>query len=221
MFFYGEAEFLEGSGGITEQFSLDGKTYRVHRFLQNGTLTIEYSGLVEYLIIGGGGGGGRGFEGSVGGILGKYDGNGGDAGQMISGSIILAAQSYPIIVGGFSVTSGNPSSAFNITAAGGAFKGSARNQINGVGASGGINGLQSSIDGTLKYYAGGGGAGGNANGGLGGGGRGGLASFGFPGIANTGAGGGGGERDRWGHRYYSKNGGAGASGIVIIRYEIA
>jgi hypothetical protein len=95
------------------------------------------------------------------------------------------------------------------------------------GCTGGI-GLQSSINGTSTYYAGGGGGGvweagtyarqyGGA-GGLGGGGNGGNAlvvggSPGLPGLANTGGGGGGGAN-------YNPGGGNGGSGVVIIRYPI-
>jgi hypothetical protein len=86
-------------------------------------------------------------------------------------------------------------------------------------------GLQSSITGVSKYYAGGGaaGSGGNDNpggfcgavalGGLGGGGAGGRTCK--NGTPNTGGGGGGGVSDQ----YYPTGGGAGGSGIVIIAYR--
>jgi hypothetical protein len=80
--------------------------------------------------------------------------------------------------------------------------------------------------GTRGWFAGGGG-GSNAqsgqNGvyglrGIGGGGNGSNAA-GNPGLANTGGGGGGSERNTPSNQFF--NGGAGGSGIVIIRYEIA
>jgi hypothetical protein len=84
----------------------------------------------------------------------------------------------------------------------------------------GGNGLAVSITGTSVFYAGGGG--GCAQfaktvgiGGLGGGGDG-SSTGGVPGqsgTANTGGGGGG-------HRYDGNLGGAGGSGVVILRYPI-
>lgn len=87
----------------------------------------------------------------------------------------------------------------------------------------GGNGIQTSISGTATYYAGGGGGGGGGNGsgggsstgGLGGGGNGTLSNSpnSNAGTANTGGGGGGGNGFLEGLA-----GGAGGSGIVIIRY---
>ncbi len=79
-------------------------------------------------------------------------------------------------------------------------------------------GVQSSIDGTATYYAGGGGGGGRSSGGgaggLGGGGKGQRSGqTGTAGTANTGGGGGGA-----GDVGSPKNGFNGGSGIVIIRY---
>jgi len=86
-----------------------------------------------------------------------------------------------------------------------------------IGGAGGV-GLQSSISGSATYYAGGGGGASwlsstQASGGLGGGGNG-SESTGYSGTANTGGGGGGG-----GELSGDKAGGAGGSGIVIIRYK--
>jgi hypothetical protein len=220
MFFYSESEYINANGGTATDIVVENKTYRVHKFLSNDQITFLEPGIVEYLIIGGGAAGGRGFEGVVGGVAGTYDGNGGNAGQMITGIITVQKETYSVVVGGYSSGIGNVSSVFNITASGGSFNGSSINQFNGIGASGGINGLQSSIDGTMKYYAGGGGRA-NGAGGLGGGGNGGTGWNGNPGAANTGGGGGGGQRERTGTSTYSKLGGAGGSGIVIIRYQIA
>jgi hypothetical protein len=86
-----------------------------------------------------------------------------------------------------------------------------------VGGNGGI-GRAIDITGTLTYYAGGGGAGSASNqsttagtGGSGGGGNGSNLGTGSPGTASTGGGGGGAMQG-------SFAGGAGGSGIVIIRY---
>lgn len=93
---------------------------------------------------------------------------------------------------------------------------------NGVGGAGG-DGQQFDISGTLTYYGGGGGGGSQGNfvrssGGLGGGGRGGGSTsdpIGENGSANTGGGGGGSTA---GTGTFYPDGGAGGSGIVIIRY---
>ncbi|MBU2523167.1 MAG: hypothetical protein KKE23_02660, partial [Nanoarchaeota archaeon] len=86
----------------------------------------------------------------------------------------------------------------------------------------GGNGTASSISGTSAYYSGGGGGAGDTRvskpggtGGLGGGGNGGYGSATAPaGTPNTGGGGGGGR----GSANSDGVGGAGGSGIVIIRY---
>ena len=86
-----------------------------------------------------------------------------------------------------------------------------------VSGSGGV-GLSSSMSGTSVTYAGGGGGGAGYNGaegtagtgGAGGGGNGSNTTVGSAGTANTGGGGGGGD--------LFDQGGAGGSGIVIVRY---
>ena len=78
-----------------------------------------------------------------------------------------------------------------------------------AGGNNGGDGLQIDITGTPTYYAGGGGGGqytSGFTGGLGGGG-----DWGQPGTANTGGGGGGGKDQAFG--------GAGGSGIIIVRYK--
>lgn len=87
-----------------------------------------------------------------------------------------------------------------------------------AGGAGGI-GLSSSISGISTYYAGGGGGGtynANPGWGVGGLGGGGLASsgIGYSGISNTGGGGGGGGTSD----ANPQAGGAGGSGVVIVRY---
>lgn len=213
MFFYSESPFVVATGGTISDITVGDKTYRVHTFTTNGTFTIETGGTVEYLVVGAGGAGGSGFYSA-----GYYIGNGGDAGQMLTGSLQINAQELSVVVGSATTGNGNASSFSSITASGGLAKGSSRTPIDGVGAAGTINGLQSSIDGTTKYYAGGGARGGGYLGGLGGGGRSYAGWSGGNGQVNTGGGGGGGQRDSSG---FTKSGGVGGSGIVIVRYQIA
>jgi hypothetical protein len=97
----------------------------------------------------------------------------------------------------------------------------------GTGGNGGV-GLVFSISGTPTYYAGGGGGSGGTTagiGGLGGGGNGGNAQgtgLGQPtaGTPSTGGGGGGAERSS-SSSPVAYAGGAGGSGIVILRYALA
>jgi len=90
---------------------------------------------------------------------------------------------------------------------GGGGAGGVGQSTSGSGGNGGV-GLQSSINGTSTYYAGGGGGGGgSAVGGLGGGGNSGTS-----GTPNTGGGGGGNN--------FNHERGSGGSGIVIIRYAV-
>lgn len=147
---------------------------------------------------------------------------------------------YPVTVGG----SGQPSSAFGVTAETGAgsaagngayslWKGSTTDNGNG---SGGTDGSVAFGSGTTlyqngrKYGAGGGGGSARSSlnenkmtagaGGATGGGAGGDDSAGSPGAANTGGGGGGGsscQRLNKTEGAYNKLGGEGGSGIVIIR----
>jgi hypothetical protein len=98
---------------------------------------------VEILIVGGGG------AGSV------RDGGAGGAGGVISGSVSISAQSYPIIVGagGVGVTSippvagedGQPSSAFGLVAFGGGGGGQAGQQGRSGGSGGGNGGGTSGL----------------------------------------------------------------------------
>lgn len=109
---------------------------------------------------------------------------------------------------------------------GGGAGGNGYDTVDPSGGNGGA-GLQSSITGTSTYYAGGGGGAGrngnSASGGYGGsgiGGRGagtntGSAGGGEAGVTNTGSGGGGGDYQ---DGSTSPAGGAGGSGIVILRY---
>ncbi len=99
--------------------------------------------------------------------------------------------------------------------------GSATNGAGSDSSAGGAGGpgISSSINGTATNYAGGGGGPSVGNtggaGGTGGGGAGGSSANGTAGTANTGGGGGGGANAGG-----TATGGAGGSGIVIVRYPI-
>jgi len=210
--------------------------YRVHVFTTTGSsqLTIKQGGSFEYLVVAGGGAG-RGIGAS------GNSGDGGDAGEFLTGSLVLIPGIKSIYVGsgGIGVANANGGNGENstfdsITATGGT-GGSGTSSIvarnGGAGGTGtpgqigvypnagaGGDGAVSDITGTSTAYAGGGGGGFSYGGlgGLGGGGRGdsyGLNN-GTPGQANTGGGGGGRSRSAV---FAGYNGG---SGIVIVRYAI-
>lgn len=155
--------------------------------------------------IGGGGGGTSGTAGKTGG-----SGGGGAYGYTYGAG--TAGQGYS---GGNYYNSGN-----NYGAGGGGGAGAVGNTGTSTGGGAGGVGLSSSITGTAIYYAGGGGGGqypaGSGNtGGTGGGGNGGYgAGAGAAGTNGLGAGGGG-SGDSMSATTY---GGAGGSGVVIIRY---
>jgi hypothetical protein len=174
--------------------------------------------------IGGGYGGG---SNSPGGSFGGSGGSGGGTGigGSVSGGSGTAGQGF---AGG--IGRGDPFAG----GAGGGAGAAGGNAGSGTGGVGGI-GIQSSINGTATYYAGGGGGGGSNQsggqdgqlpgaGGLGGGGYGGyggpdgsgsVATSGVPGTNGLGGGGGGGARVG---QYGSTSGGAGGSGVVIAAY---
>jgi len=153
-------------------------------------------------------GGGRGGSQSVNGGNG---GSGGGCGRLATPGLGTAGQGF------------NGGQGFNLGVGNGAGGGGGASAVGADGTStlggNGGNGLQSSITGSTAYYAGGGGgsvaAGGTAagSGGLGGGGNGsyGSTSAATSGVVNTGGGGGGAERT-------FRLGGAGGSGIVVIKY---
>jgi hypothetical protein len=157
----------------------------------------SFNGLVAI-----GGGGGAASRNSV--AASSSPGGSGGGSQNYNGSISIAGLGTPL--------QGNPGGPLgNSGSSGGGGAGGSGSNTEGlyIGGNGGI-GIQSSISGISKYYAGGGAGGNGGTGGLGGGGNG--ADIGTAGTANTGGGGGGG----WG--YGTGNGGAGGSGVVIISY---
>jgi hypothetical protein len=165
------------------------------------------SGLSTVTAIGGGGGGtGNGAQ-----APGNNGGSGGGGGQLMSfgtnpaGGLGTAGQ-------GNNGGQGGNDTPYSGGGGGGAGAVGGNGQANA--RDGGV-GLQYNISGTATYYAGGGGSasyniGGGGAGGLGGGGSGNYTSQGNPGTANTGGGGGAGG-------FTPRLGGAGGSGIVILR----
>ena len=171
------------TGGTITSATDGDTTFRIHTFTTAGSSSFVVTnpgnlGPAEYMVIAGGGGGGA-------------LGGGGGAGGYLTGTVVLAAQTYPIVVGlggtgadasGIGQNGGN-SSAFGVTAIGG---GGAGSHAGGFSSTGG--------------QAGGSGGGGGDNGDAGGTGGAGTAGQGFagargipgiPGSERKGGGGGG------------------------------
>ena len=163
--------FAAATGGVESEIIVGDKVYKVHTFLSSGDITFTSAGAVEYLIVGGGGAGGPGLQDPYN----PQRGNGGNAGQMLSGASAVSAMAYAVTVGtggtgtSSSATGGTASSVLGLIAQGGAAGSSQGGTgVAGVGASGTIDGLASSITGIETFYAGAGNRPGLA-GGLGGG----------------------------------------------------
>jgi len=172
--------------------------------------TAEASTFGTVTALGGGEGGPCcGISGAPGGSGGGGGSSGSTAGQGASGT---AGQGFD----------GGNAFATTDRRNGGGGGGAAQNGATATsgGAGNGGNGIQSNITGTPTYRAGGGGGGNggpisspNGVGGLGGGGNGGSVETVQPGENGTGGGGGG-------LQFGSVEGGAGGSGIVIVRYPL-
>jgi len=173
-------------------------------YLPVGTLTVT---------VGAGGGGG--------GVASGTNGNGSRIGDYYALGGGFAANGVAAGAGGSGGGNGNGSGGAGIAGqgfAGGSGNGSLGGGGGGASAVGGNNsgnggdGIQSALDNTPTYYAGGGGGYNAGTGGLGGGGNAGLT--GTAGAANTGGGGGA-------SKYTTGGAGvAGGSGIVIVRVEV-
>ncbi len=164
---------------------------------------------------GGGAGGGRGAAVSNGASGGGSDSGGGvpEGTYFASGTAIYGGQGFD---GGrgYAVTSG---SAAYPGGGGGGAGGAGQDATLDASGNGGI-GRESFITGSSVYYGGGGGGGGQTRGtagtgGLGGGGDGSILGNGSAGTNGLGGGGGGSGFDG-----SAKNGGAGGSGVVVLRY---
>ena len=175
-------------------------------------------------------GGGGGATGSITFSVGLPGGSGGGACGSGSGGVQAGGAATPSgqgNVGGDSATTGFFGAGGGGATVAGANATSTTPGNGGNGSSaysswGLVTGTGQNIAGTV-WYAGGGGGGRNSAGtgalaGNGGGGAGGATAdqVGFPGTANTGGGGGGGANTTIGVA-----GGAGGSGIIIVRYPIA
>ena len=207
------------SSNVTKSFELSNTTpyvyYRLSIAAANGSGYVSVGELVlrvgtGYTAAGGGGGGAYPSEtGAHGG-----SGGGGAHGNTAAAGTGTAGQGYD----------GGKGSANDSSGGGGGAGAVGSNAVTTVGGSGG-DGVESSITGTATYYGGGGGGWGAGTssagvglGGAGGGGKGGYnadsgTQHAEDAEANTGGGGGGG--------WYAPNndyGGAGVSGIVVIRY---
>ena len=154
-------------------------------------------------IISTGGGGGGGHNDSAN-FAGRDGGSGGGAPNANSSSYVGSGVSGQGYDGGAPY---NPSPYYG---SGGGGAGSVGGAASSGGSGNGGLGLQSSINGTATYYAGGGGGHGVGSQGSGGSGGGGSGSSGTGGAGTTNTGSGGGAGD---------SAGAGGSGIVIIRYK--
>jgi len=178
-----------------------------------------------------GGGGGGTSDNISNSDAGRPGGSGGGSGSRPPGSVGTATQTSGTGYTGYGNNGGQggPSPPDSGGGGGGGAGGTGQGYQGSRGGNGGV-GRQSSITGTATYYAGGGGGGNfqqtpRSAGGSGGGGRGNQGrqndfspdSSGIDGDANTG-GGGGGAGDGQGDNQPAGIGGAGGSGIVIIRY---
>ena len=213
------------------------------KFLTSGTFKVTnmygWDGRIDLFLVGGGGGGGKVYDSS----RQEYEGGGGGGGYTATKKLINVSLNtgYKITIGsgGAIDTNGGNTSAFGYDAAGG----KKATKIGGDGGSGGGNsgyqkggnGGSDGSDGATQgdnpggngqgtttrefgessgnLYAGGGGGGANQKVGgwvAGKGGDGGGADATKSAVANTGGGGGGSS-------IYGELGGAGGSGIVIIR----
>lgn len=212
-----------------------GGNWRI-KFLSSGTLTMNYSYIIDAFLVGGGGGGG-------GPITDVRWGGGGGGYTTTKKSVAVSNKSYTITIGAgggrgswTNGGDGEPTSAFNITAKGGSGGYCSDSQSGGNGGSGG-GGYKSTggsnggdgggIDGgkgqgttTREFgesngtlYSGGGGGGSGGSGNVYSGGSGGGSNTGIDAADNTGGGGG---AARYGNDYGNK-GGDGGSGIVVIR----
>lgn len=145
-------------------------------------------------------------------------GNGGSGGGARSGTVGTGTAGQ-----GFA---GGEDSATNGTSGGGGGAGAIGATAVGSASGAGGVGVSNNITGSAIFYAGGGGGGGYVQGlttagagGDGGGGAGGVAAAGTNGTNNKGGGGGGGGYSNAGPINYA--GGAGGSGIVIVRFATA
>jgi hypothetical protein len=176
---------ISATGGTVTPINVAGTGYKVHKFDYTTTgatqnFVVSGAGNVEYLIVAGGGGGGIGNNQG-------YESGGGGGGGVVTGTIAVTSQTYPIVVGNGGnsrqpgVNGGN-STAFGKTALGGGGGGTGGPAGGGpfAGQSGGSGGGGAHA----QTSAGAGQQPGSASGGFG-------NAGGFPPTASSGGGGGG------------------------------
>jgi hypothetical protein len=180
-------------GTVTSYFTTNGVTYAVHIFSNSGNFEVTSPGIVEYLVVAGGGGGGWGQSG--------YAGGGGGAGGFLTGTVAVAAQTYPVTVGGggngwltsdTGGTSGGNSVFSSLTAIGGGY-GGCGNRSGANGGSGGGAYWSASGYGTGTF---------------------GPPRQGYDGGHGAGSGGGGASAEGVGNESGSGNGGAGLASSI-------
>lgn len=199
------------SGGTASSYTLGATTYLVNTFTGTGTLTVNSTCNIEYMVVGGGGGGAGGGVGSSWNGSGGDVGGGGGAGGLLTGTkTSVPAGTYAITVGGggahvtgtttasrsYNGTASVLNTAIAVTAAGGGGGGVYGGVDNGAvgGASGGCGGGSGMSygggnvaggAGTIGYAGGAGRQYSSANGG--GGGGGGMGAAGGPCLDVSGA----------------------------------
>lgn len=184
---------IQATGGIINDYTENGITYRTHTFIAVGTTPFSVTsigngnGQVEYLVIAGGGGGGntRGGGGGAGGYRSSVSGEKSGGGNNAEQPLLLSAGNYSVTVGAGgtggsaayanTATNGGNSTFHTITSIGGG-AGSANNSSAGLtggsGGGGGFNDNEGKPGGTgtaLQGYSGGTASPKNGGGGGGGG----------------------------------------------------
>jgi hypothetical protein len=186
---------VEATGGTIVDTEIGGVPYRIHLFTNTGnsTFTVTKSGEVEYLIVAGGGGAGADNAG------------GGGGGGVLTGSTLLSATSYSIVVG----AGGNPSGTSNTNQQTNGINSSAFG-LTAIGGGQGANGQ----GGSRNPFVGGSGGGGDGE--VGRSGAAGTPGQGFAGgNGGGGSGGGGGGAGGPGENGTSSKGGNGGNGILL------
>lgn len=203
---------IEATGGTVT----DEGGYRYHTFTVNGTFEVtdlgSSDGEVEYLVVAGGGSGGC------------YQGGGG-AGGLLTGTLEVSVDEYPVVVGngGASQTTDNApgnngenSSALGFTAVGGGGGGGTGGNAGQSGGSGGGGVTANNPGGTGTSGQGNnGGAGGSGAGNYPGGGGGGADAAGGDATGTTTPGNGGTGKTVWGSTYAGGGGGSGTDNTSV------
>ncbi len=131
------AAYGAGSGGTEATYTANGKNYKSHTFLANGTFTVTTAGFFDIMMVAGGGGGSG------------WHGGGGGAGNVVIINDTITAGAYSLVIGysggGYGAArgaNGGNSTGFGETAFGGGGAG-AYNIV--AGGSGGCGGAGSAL----------------------------------------------------------------------------